>query len=202
MDEHIKEFTVPQKIADQIENYITTSGNISFKFNNNTLTSDEISLIYKTRNIKSDIKSFDNIEVKDSYFFGATVVDLKVMEPEHAHNLKQLQDYIVHDVIKHPVTIKYIRINCFTKMFCDDSITTVHPDYGISFDENLKSYSVIYYVNDSSGDTHFFDEDLKLKKRITPKKGNGVIFNSSILHAGQYPKSHLPRFAIYMLIHF
>lgn len=45
----------------------------------------------------------------------------------------------------------------------------------------------LYYVNDSDGDTFFFDDDNQIIERITPKKGRMVIFDGSILHASSMP---------------
>jgi hypothetical protein len=46
---------------------------------------------------------------------------------------------------------------------------------------------LIYYVNDSDGDTILFDKKLKIIKRITPEKGKFLLFDGSILHSGQHP---------------
>lgn len=47
--------------------------------------------------------------------------------------------------------------------------------------------SAIYYVNDSDGDTHFFDEELNITNKITPKKGRMVLFDSNVLHSSSSP---------------
>jgi Rps23 Pro-64 3,4-dihydroxylase Tpa1-like proline 4-hydroxylase len=67
--------------------------------------------------------------------------------------------------------------------------------YSIPHTDHLKdtSISVLYYVNDSDGDTIMFDKtyedtlhplgDLTITKRVTPKANRAVIFNSNILHS-------------------
>jgi len=45
----------------------------------------------------------------------------------------------------------------------------------------------IYYVNDSDGDTVFFNEKDEVCKAVTPKKGSICYFNSNIVHTGQPP---------------
>jgi len=66
--------------------------------------------------------------------------------------------------------------------------------------------TMIYYVNDSDGDTLFFNEeftgnssDLKnitVAKRVTPKKGKLIAFRSDIMHAGSHPVENDFRMAI------
>jgi len=45
--------------------------------------------------------------------------------------------------------------------------------------------SLIYYINDSDGDTVFFYSDMV--KRIEPKMGTGILFDSNMPHAGSNP---------------
>jgi hypothetical protein len=62
---------------------------------------------------------------------------------------------------------------------------TPHHDY---INDHLV---VIYYVNNSDGDTFIFENDtypLKVKQRISPKAGRFVFFNGNQFHAGIHPK--------------
>lgn len=52
-------------------------------------------------------------------------------------------------------------------------------------DEN--HFTILYYVNDSDGDTVFFDDDGKIFKSVKPKKGRMVIFDSDISHTSSSP---------------
>lgn len=47
--------------------------------------------------------------------------------------------------------------------------------------------TAIYYVNDSDGDTFFFDNSGEVTKRITPKKGTLVMWKGKIFHAKSSP---------------
>jgi len=51
--------------------------------------------------------------------------------------------------------------------------------------DNYKSF--IYYVNDSDGDTIFFDNDYNIINRFTPKRGTGILFNSNLFHCSSNP---------------
>ena len=67
-------------------------------------------------------------------------------------------------------------LNGFTK----ENHNVPHIDlYNEHYEEN---FSLIYYVNDSDGDTKFFNKDFELIKRVSPKKGKVVIFHSNTLH--------------------
>ena len=60
--------------------------------------------------------------------------------------------------------------------------------YGIPhIDFDINHYVLIYYVNDSDGDTVLFDENKKIYKKISPKKSSILLFRGNILHAGGHP---------------
>jgi len=58
---------------------------------------------------------------------------------------------------------------------------------------------VLYYVNDSDGDTIIYDQigqpnnidksALKIKQKISPKKGRCVLFNGKWLHNSSSPQN-------------
>tara|TARA_R110000803_G_scaffold200081_1_gene264307 strand:+ start:1105 stop:1689 length:585 start_codon:yes stop_codon:yes gene_type:complete len=54
-------------------------------------------------------------------------------------------------------------------------------------DANYIHNVLILYLNDSDGDTIIFDDNSKIKKRITPKKNRVVIFKGINYHAGCNP---------------
>jgi hypothetical protein len=68
---------------------------------------------------------------------------------------------------------------------------TPHIDNG--FDDQI---TAIYYVNDADGDTFFFDDDGKVTKRITPKKGTLVMWKGKVFHAKASPVKSLSRIVI------
>ena len=71
-----------------------------------------------------------------------------------------------------------------TKDSQPDKFCGVHRDF--DFDHMV----FLYYVNDSDGDTFLFDDingELKVKERISPKKGRIIVFDGSNLHASSIP---------------
>ena len=64
------------------------------------------------------------------------------------------------------------------------SITKPH------IDTNEPHLVCLYYVNDSDGDTIFYDENNKIIKQVSPKKGRIVFFDGLIKHSGSRPKNN------------
>jgi hypothetical protein len=48
--------------------------------------------------------------------------------------------------------------------------------------------TAIYYVNDSDGDTFFFDNELNAIHNQTPKKNTLILFKSDLIHASSPPR--------------
>ena len=57
-------------------------------------------------------------------------------------------------------------------------------------DQYYPHWVCLYYVNDSNGDTIFYDNNKEIK-RISPKKGRIIFFDGSVYHtAGKPNKNH------------
>ena len=54
-------------------------------------------------------------------------------------------------------------------------------------DSNQNHYVLIYYVNTCDGDTLLFNEQEKIIKKISPKKGRFLFFKGNTLHANGHP---------------
>jgi hypothetical protein len=82
----------------------------------------------------------------------------------------------------------------------DDGYNAPHIDVP---DANFKS--LLYYVNDSDGDTFVFNEtfqdrkDLTIRKRVSPKKGRAVVFDSNTWHASSNPRNHANRIVLNLI---
>jgi hypothetical protein len=81
----------------------------------------------------------------------------------------------------------------------------------VDFNSSKPYGTLVYYVDDSDGDTIIFDkifnpleevydpilaEPLPELVRITPTKGTGIFFNGHRYHAGNYPVNHSCRIVI------
>jgi hypothetical protein len=82
----------------------------------------------------------------------------------------------------------------------DDKYNTPHIDVP---DADYKS--LLYYVKDSDGDTFIFNETfndkkaLTLNKRVSPRKGKAVIFDSNIWHASSNPRQNQNRVVLNLI---
>ena len=69
---------------------------------------------------------------------------------------------------------------------------TPHKDFENPFmDHNV----LLYYVNDSDGDTHFF-KGTKIVKSVSPKANRLVFFEGDVIHTGMSPNKHKNRIII------
>lgn len=70
------------------------------------------------------------------------------------------------------------------------SLLPPHKDY-----HNSEFETVLYYANNSDGDTYVFDGS-ECVLRASPEKGKGIVFPSSMLHCGSAPVNNENRVAI------
>jgi len=69
----------------------------------------------------------------------------------------------------------------------NDQSLGIHTDLKTIEGETIPHWVCLYYVNDSDGDTIFFDNNNNEIKRVSPKKGRIVFFDGSVNHVGSYP---------------
>jgi hypothetical protein len=80
------------------------------------------------------------------------------------------------------------------------------PDhhYNIPHHDDVTGYSIVYYCNDSDGDTVLFNEyyndsypeKITEWQRVKPKKNRAIVFESNRVHASCNPKNTDARFVI------
>lgn len=116
--------------------------------------------------------------------------------------------YLIENHIEKEIkSLGRIKVNCLlqNKNLVDNKYNIAHVD---SSNVDPSVLSAIYYVNDSDGDTFFFNEHcsddslvetLTIKNRITPKMGSIVVFPSTQFHASSNPVNSRSRFVINFL---
>jgi hypothetical protein len=88
-------------------------------------------------------------------------------------------------------------------IYNNTNYTIPHTDAQSS---NFKT--LLYYVNNSDGDTTFFNEicqdtahtQLTIDRKITPKKGSAVLFDSNIFHCSKPPQHAKSRIVINIIL--
>lgn len=81
----------------------------------------------------------------------------------------------------------------FNVMFPNKHLTKIH--HNVPHIDCLEGWVLLYFVNDSDGDTLFFHQRYdgenhiasKVRHRISPQKGKAVVFQSDIFHCSTNP---------------
>ena len=72
-----------------------------------------------------------------------------------------------------------------------ESLDGIHVDLVDRNKKLIPHWVCLYYVNDSDGDTIFFDENNKEIQRVSPKKGRIAFFDGAIPHCTTTPKDDI-----------
>jgi hypothetical protein len=91
------------------------------------------------------------------------------------------KEYIVHRLMANMQTIRPVW-----------SMNAPHPDF-----HNKEYLTILYYVNDSDGDTFFF-EGSDCVNKVSPVKGTAALYPSCMFHAGSTPTKTETRVVINM----
>ena len=91
--------------------------------------------------------------------------------------------------------ISRIRMGLHTKISNESKTFTPHTD------SHKPHFVIIYYVNDSDGDTVFYGAGNRSTEicRVSPEKNSAVFFDGSTHHAGSSPAKHARRIVINFL---
>lgn len=173
---------LPPKYADRIESELLST---AFNWNFNKHTADPSQ------------NNFANKNILDTEQFTFKFYDADMFNPISDRKLDFMipMQYIFEEKfsidISHCVRIK-ANLLLQKKEFIDSNYNMPHVD--LVSHEGFKALSILYYVNDSDGDTVFFNEHAKDNpaylteyKRLSPKKNSAVIFDSDRLHASCNP---------------
>ena len=193
---------VPQKVQDSIEQ-LCVSGRFQWYFNQSSNYAS-----YSNRD-----KSLEDYERMTEISAGVDTPQFIHSVYHYQYNTESYHFTAFNNLLSYaPVSIDTLlriklNLNYSHKSVTKDQYSIPHVDFvGI---ENLTT--LIYYVNDSDGDTIIFNEKrttgdlpppkkLTVKQTVSPKKGRFVMFDGSYLHAGNFPSGESPRIVVNMNI--
>ena len=158
------------------------SGSVILKDNQYTISTSPL-----TKNLDSNI--FEAFQLCHDFVYNHIAFSDKLNVPDYI--LKKLTEKI--DLSEYKF-VSRIKAN-FQSKFLTESNCYNTPHY----DDDNEHIVIIYYVNDSDGDTFIFENSeypLKIKQRVSPKAGRFLIFNGNQFHAGIHPKSNDYRIVI------
>ena len=109
-------------------------------------------------------------------------------------NMTERTGIKVNDLIRIQINLLYQNPS---KNYTTDSWNSAHVD-------NADAHKVLlYYINDSDGDTFLFNERsgteinaLSIQQRVSPKKGRAILFDGDQYHASSNPINSFKRYAI------
>lgn len=137
---------------------------------------NNLNIVDKGQLVHEFISTIDNKITKSNYI---EVVDKILQQYCNKTNIKEI------DIIR--VKANLVFSNSEYNM---NTYSVPHKDY------DFKHTVLIYYVNQSVGDTILFDDNLKNIYRIPPEKGKLIAFNGNILHSAGHPFSNETRCVI------
>ena len=187
---------LPKEYVDDIEKLFLkpeehSSSEINWYYNDYTASKDADYL----KRIK------DNKHFFDSYQF--THIFYNMGEKNSSYFDKIIK--ILEDTKINWKSIERIKANFTTNLTNrkPGDIVVPHQDIKPNSDyyKNKKAISMIYYVHDTDGDTVFYDDECKkITKKVKPKKGRVVIFDSLIFHSYMRPVKSDKRVVINFIV--
>jgi hypothetical protein len=182
---------VSKELSDYIEDTILSSNTIRWVFCAETSTYSE------------DNSSFITENTLDTFQFEHRIISAKygVVDPELLSTiLSPLVDEYQKNWTNYPclINISRAKINILTQnSLSKDLYHTPH------IDEDIKHWVMVYYINDTDGDTYIFNEtcdgtekQLTINRCISPEKGKFVVFNGKYFHSSSSPKKSTIRSVI------
>jgi 2OG-Fe(II) oxygenase superfamily len=175
---HIIDDFVKPRLQDEIEKIFLGNNFPYFYITESVDTTD-------TETAMSDVNTLDVPQ-----FFHMFILDGKINSQFYntvAPVANKLLDVIDVDC---SITRCKVNMNTIDSRF-GNRYHTPHIDN--AFKEQI---TALYYVNDSDGDTLFFDRDSNITDRITPKKGRLVWWKGIQFHAKSSPVKSLNRVVV------
>ena len=181
---------VPKKLQDELEKFHTSS---FFPWHYSKDTVSSINYKFKSTENTFETSFFSHVHYKNNQVNSNKFSDIK--------NIL----YFFEDKIKiNIININRVQSNLTRNItgYKKNNHSAIHRDWEEKSYKNSPTmfYSLLYYVNNSDGDTKFFDKDYNEIKSVSPKKGKAVLFNSQTLHAGSNPIENDVRIVINFIL--
>ena len=140
----------------------------------------------------------EHIQMVHTLIYYDDVKELSTINSSEAERIVELLNPLIKRIGAQDGTIFRLKANLTTqyKESLPGTYSTPHNDI------SKKHMVVIYYVNDSDGDTFVFDDDGKIIKRVSPKKGRFFMFDGRLKHAGSHPYDNTMRVVINFNVEF
>lgn len=180
-------------IIDQI--FFDWANDLRFSYEQHTVTNNAESFLEEHVFKLHPNVNIDRSKIKEHFQFVHTF-DYKGLESTgykflFYHLIQSLNDNVEGWVERNPESMRG-KIN----------IVTPQPDYPVDgysmphtdSDQN-NFYTLLYYINDSDGDTKLFMDDGEILS-FSPKKGSALLFRSNIVHSGRPPEKSANRAVI------
>jgi len=184
---------VPKSFQNSLESLFNSQTFMWYYLDNIRINNQ--SIIYKDKNIT------------DAPGLGHVIFDPNSIFPSSPHLDKILPIlYFLEDKLKINVhEVKRIRLRK-TLQTANHNENKYNPPH-IDLNDAEEFYSLVYYVNDSDGDTFLFNnkftqgdltfnDDPIILTRVSPKKGRGFFFKGKIFHSGNCPINYKKRIII------
>jgi hypothetical protein len=133
---------------------------------------------------------FESTQLVHNFITDRTVVSSAVDIPMMIYNAAKEKYNFSNDILR-------IKANLYPQVWCDN----VNAHQTPHIDDHDTHWTMIYYVDDSDGDTFLFDQHVEFCKdvtsitnltvatRIMPVQGRCVFFKGNRLHAGMHPRN-------------
>jgi|SRR6056300_988203 len=181
---------VPKKLQDELEEFHTSS---FFPWHYVKDTVSNVDYKFKKTENTFETSFFNHLHYKNGQVNSNKFADVK--------NILYFFEEKTKINVRNPIRIQSNLTRNITG-YKEGNHSAIHGDW----EEKVLPHSptmfcsLLYYVNDSDGDTKFFDNDYNEIKSVSPKKGKAVLFNSQTLHAGSNPIKNDVRIVINFIL--
>lgn len=192
----IETITVDKQLADDVETEVYSRSPLWFyfpkttDFYENRATPEQQKVIDRLSDIYGPVavnQSFTSVIHQLGY--GEPILFSAVRNNPNSYYrrsfrfLPQLIDHLQFTYIPRTYVVERILIN-MQLQHAKWTLNNIHPD--LREEDVPGAITILYYVNDSDGDTYFFNNE-ECIKRIKPVKGTAAIYPANTYHAGSTP---------------